>query len=96
MKEDAGGARFQVEVRVTPREGIVDPEGRTIGRALDNLGYRGVRRVQAGRLVRFELEAPSAEKARGEVVRMCEELIANPVIERYEVQIEPSAELSDG
>ena len=59
--------RFEVEIQITPREGIVDPEGQTIGQALGNLGYAGVHHVKAG--------------------RMCEELIANPVIERYEVQI---------
>jgi len=78
---------FRVEIRVTPRKGIVDPEGHTIGRALDNLGYEGVRHVRAGRLVQFELEAGDEKAARDSVVRMCEELIANPVIERYEVQI---------
>ena len=79
--------RFEIEIRVTPREGIVDPEGQTIERALGNLGYDGVHQVKAGRLVRFELDANDAAEARGTVNRMCEELIANPVIERYEVQV---------
>lgn len=85
---DKESVRFQIEVRVTPREGIVDPEGHTIGQALGNLGYRGVHHVKAGRLLRFELEADDADEARSSVNRMCEELIANPVIERYEVQVE--------
>lgn len=79
--------RFEVEIQVTPREGIVDPEGQTIGQALGNLGYAGVHHVKAGRLVHFELDADDADQARSSVDRMCEELIANPVIERYEVQI---------
>ncbi len=81
--------KFAIEIRVTPREGIVDPEGQTIGQALGNLGYVGVHHVKAGRLVRFELDADDADQARSSVNRMCEELIANPVIERYEVQIRP-------
>ena len=79
---------YQIEIRVTPREGIVDPEGHTIGQALANLGYEGVQDVQAGRLVRFDLEAADREGAHQSVVRMCEELIANPVIERYAIDIQ--------
>ena len=81
---------YQIEIRVTPREGIVDPEGHTIGRALANLGYEGVHDVQAGRLVRFDLEAPDREDAEESVIKMCEELIANPVIERYAIDIRPA------
>ena len=82
---------FRVEIRVTPREGIVDPEGQTIARALEDLGYRGVSRVGSGRLLKLELQAPNGEDARDLVTRMCEELIANPVIERYEIRLEPVA-----
>jgi len=85
----ANASSFRVEIRVTPREGIVDPEGQTIARALDDLGYRGVSRVGSGRLLKLELQAPSGEDARNLVTRMCEELIANPVIERYEIRLEP-------
>lgn len=85
----ANALSFRVEIRVTPREGIVDPEGQTIARALEDLGYRGVSRVGSGRLLKLELQAPSGEDARDQVTRMCEELIANPVIERYEIRLEP-------
>ncbi len=87
---------FRVEIRVTPREGIVDPEGQTIARALEDLGYRGVSRVGSGRLLKLELQAPSGEDARDQVTRMCEELIANPVIERYEIRLEPVAPVEPG
>ncbi len=87
---------FRVEIRVTPRKGIVDPEGQTIARALEDLGYRGVSRVGSGRLLKLELQAPSGEDARDLVTRMCEELIANPVIERYEIRLEPVAPLEPG
>jgi phosphoribosylformylglycinamidine synthase PurS subunit len=78
---------YSVEVRITPRQGILDPEGETIARALENLGYEGVTSVRAGRLVRMEVESPSERDARSRVEKMCEELIANPVIEDYEVRI---------
>jgi len=78
---------YSVEVRITPRQGILDPEGETIARALENLGYAGVNSVRAGRLVRMEVDAASADGARSMVEKMCEELIANPVIEDYEVLV---------
>ncbi len=78
---------YTVEVRISPREGILDPEGETIARALRNLGYDQVSEVRSGRLVRLRLEAESEDAARDGVARMCEELIANPVIENYEVRV---------
>ncbi|MFV1986825.1 MAG: phosphoribosylformylglycinamidine synthase subunit PurS [Gemmatimonadota bacterium] len=81
-------ATYSVEVRITPRQGILDPEGETIARALENLGYDGVSAVRAGRIVRMEVDSPSEGEARDRVVKMCEELIANPVIEDFEVLIE--------
>ncbi len=80
-----------MEVRITPRSGILDPEGATIERALRDLGYAGVARVHAGRLIRFELEAANEKDARATATRMCEELIANPVIEDYAIAIEPAS-----
>ncbi|MFW6192452.1 MAG: phosphoribosylformylglycinamidine synthase subunit PurS [Gemmatimonadota bacterium] len=74
-------------MRVTPREGILDPEGQTIESALRNLGYDGVSGVRAGRLVHLRLEADDEEGASAAARRMCEELIANPVIEDYEVRV---------
>ncbi|HKK08439.1 MAG TPA: phosphoribosylformylglycinamidine synthase subunit PurS [Gemmatimonadota bacterium] len=80
-------ASYAVEVRVMPREGILDPEGQTIGRALGELGYEEVRGVRAGRLVRLSLDAEDAEAARERAAGMCEELLANPVIEDYEIDV---------
>jgi len=78
---------YSVDVHITPRQGILDPEGETISRALGNLGYQRVQSVRAGRLVRIDIEADSPDSARGEVERMCEELIANPTIEDYTVRV---------
>lgn len=82
---------FTAEIRITPRRGILDPEGETIARALGNLGYDRVTSVRAGRLIRVDLTAADAGAARASVEEMCEELIANPLIEDYEVRIEPAA-----
>jgi phosphoribosylformylglycinamidine synthase PurS subunit len=76
-----------VEIRVVPREGILDPEGETIGRALGELGYDEFEGVRTGRLVRMTVEAADESAARERAGRMCEELLANPVIEDYEIDV---------
>ena len=69
----------RVRVLVRPKEGILDPQGQTVERALPALGFDGVSDVRIGRLV--ELEVPDI----GEVEAMCEKLLANPLVEDYEV-----------
>lgn len=94
--EEAAVETFEAEIRVTPREGILDPEGETIARALEHLGYGEVERVRSGRLIRMRLRAADARTGRERVESMCEELIANPVIEDYEVRLEPGARADAG
>ena len=64
---------------IRPKEGILDPQGQTVERALPALGFDGVSDVRIGRLV--ELEVPDI----AEVEAMCEKLLANPLVEDYEV-----------
>ncbi len=78
---------FQVEVRVVPREGILDPQGKAVEGALTGLGFDGIAEVHVGRLVRLHLDATSAEAARGSAIAMCRQLLANPVTEDFEVQV---------
>lgn len=80
-----------MQVRITPRPGILDPEGETIGRALGTLGYDGVVEVRAGRLISMQVEADDEAAARSSVTEMCERLMANPIIEDYAILIEESA-----
>jgi phosphoribosylformylglycinamidine synthase PurS subunit len=82
---------FQVEVRVTPRRGILDPQGNAVQGALASLGFGGVSEVHVGRLVRLTLAAPSGEEARERADSMCRQLLANPVTEDYEVTVEAAA-----
>jgi phosphoribosylformylglycinamidine synthase len=79
--------RFFVHVEVRGLEGIADPEGRTIERALPALGFGGVTGVHVGKVIRFTLDALDESAARGEAEEMCKRLLANPVIEQAEVTI---------
>lgn len=72
---------------VRPRPGILDPQGEAVGDSLRRLGF-AVGETRVGRLVELELEAADEEGARSELERMCEELLANTLVESYEVRIE--------
>ena len=80
---------FDVQVEVLGLEGMADPEGRTIERALPVLGFSGVSSVRVGKILRFSLQAADEQSARAEVEQMCQRLLANPVIERTEIAISP-------
>ena len=66
---------------IRPKEGILDPQGKAVERALPALGFEGASHVRIGRLVELEVDDPS------QVPAMCEQLLANPLIEDYEVQL---------
>jgi len=67
-------------VLIRPKAGILDPQGAAVERALPALGFAGVANVHVGRLVEFDVEDPS------QVEQMCEKLLANPLVEDYEVE----------
>ncbi len=69
----------RVRVLVRPKEGILDPQGQTVEQALPALGFSGVRNVHVGRLIELDVDDPA------EVPAMCEKLLANTLIEDYEV-----------
>jgi phosphoribosylformylglycinamidine synthase subunit PurS len=78
---------FTARVDIVLKPGIADPQGLTIERALPALGYDGVKNVRVGKLIELELEADDVESARTALNEMCERLLANPVIESYEVTV---------
>jgi phosphoribosylformylglycinamidine synthase len=75
------------EIVVMPKPGVSDPAGNAVHGGLRNLGYDEVRDVRVGRFVRVEIWAGTEDAAYGRAVQMCEDLLANPVIEEYEVHI---------
>jgi phosphoribosylformylglycinamidine synthase subunit PurS len=74
-------------VLVRPKGGILDPQGEAVERSLRQLGFQ-VGDARVGRLIDLEVDAPSVREARAEVERMCERLLANPLIESYEIELE--------
>jgi phosphoribosylformylglycinamidine synthase PurS subunit len=78
---------MRVEVRVMPKAGVLDPQGKAIAQALTRLGYDGVADVRAGKLFRLEVDTTEAAAAREAGARMAETLLSNPVIEDYEVEV---------
>jgi phosphoribosylformylglycinamidine synthase PurS subunit len=77
----------KVSVLVRPKQGILDPQGQAIEDSLRHLGF-SVGEARVGRVVDIEVHVGDAAEARAEVERMCEQLLANPLIESYEIEIE--------
>jgi phosphoribosylformylglycinamidine synthase len=73
-------------VLVRPKEGILDPQGQAVEQSLRKLGF-AVEQARVGRVVDVEVNASSAEEARERVEEMCRQLLANPLIESYEVEV---------
>lgn len=77
---------YRVSVHITPRKGILDPQGKAVEGALHSLGFESVREVHVGRHIVVETEAASEGEAKDSVRQMCERLLANPVIEDFEIE----------
>jgi phosphoribosylformylglycinamidine synthase len=77
----------RLTVLIRPKAGILDPQGEAVQASLSTLGF-SVTRARVGRLVDLEIATDDAEAARAEVERMCAELLANPLIESFEVVVE--------
>ena len=82
---------MKATVLVRPKEGILDPQGLAVESSLRHLGF-AVDGARIGRVVDLDVQARDAAEARAEVERMCEQLLANPLIESYEIELaEPQA-----
>ena len=78
---------MKATVLVRPKAGILDPQGEAVRASLQSLGF-AVGGARVGRLVELELDARTTEEARVEVERMCEQLLANPLIESFEIELD--------
>jgi phosphoribosylformylglycinamidine synthase PurS subunit len=79
--------KFEAQVEVTHRPGILDPAGATVERALPALGWANVSQVRIGKSIRLVIEAPDEAAATAQVEEMCRRILTNPVIEDYELRL---------
>jgi phosphoribosylformylglycinamidine synthase len=77
---------MRATVLVRPKAGILDPQGQAVESSLRQLGFP-VGGARVGRVIDLDVDAATADEARGEIERMCERLLANPLIESYEIEV---------
>jgi phosphoribosylformylglycinamidine synthase len=78
---------MKARVHVTLKRGVLDPQGDAVRHALGGLGFEGVRDVRMGKVIELELDETDCEAARARVAKMCEQLLANTVIENYAIEL---------
>lgn len=78
--------KFTVAVNIVPRRGLLDPQGKAVADALHSLNFASVQDVRVGRYIVATVAADSAAAAEADVRRMCEQLLANPVTEDFELE----------
>jgi phosphoribosylformylglycinamidine synthase len=81
---------MKATVLVRPKPGILDPQGQAVESSLRHLGF-AVAGARVGKLVELEIETDDAAEARTQLERMCEQLLANPLIESYEIELQDGA-----
>ncbi|MDF0602364.1 phosphoribosylformylglycinamidine synthase subunit PurS [Psychromarinibacter sp. C21-152] len=78
---------MKARVQVMLKAGVLDPQGEAVRHALGSLGFDGVEGVRQGKVIELDLAESDPEAARGQVTEMCEKLLANTVIESYQIEI---------
>ena len=81
---------MKAKICITLKLGLLDAQGKTIKSALESLGFKGVQDVRVGKYVEIELTRSSAKSAKQDVERMCQKLLANPIIETYRIELRRS------
>jgi phosphoribosylformylglycinamidine synthase len=79
---------MKAKVHITLRKSILDPQGNAIEGALAGLGFDGVSDVRQGKYIELEVAETDEAKARAQVEEMCKKLLANPVMENYDIELE--------
>mgnify|MGYP001795505108 CR=1 FL=1 len=82
---------YQAQVYVTLRPSVLDPAGTAVRSGLEHMGYDNVDKVRIGKYIEVSLTADSEEAARSQLDRMCDQLLANPVIENYRIELQAMA-----
>jgi phosphoribosylformylglycinamidine synthase PurS subunit len=76
---------MKADISISPKEGILDPQGLAVLKALQNLGFAEVKEVRVGKFIKIELD--NCDNPSGRIKRMCEELLHNPLIESYRFEL---------
>lgn len=79
---------MKARVFVTLKNGVLDPQGKAIGHALSGLGFAGVGEVRQGKVIDIELAENDKAKAKASLTEMCEKLLANTIIEKYDIELQ--------
>ncbi|MCP9439090.1 MAG: phosphoribosylformylglycinamidine synthase subunit PurS, partial [Nitrospira sp.] len=79
--------RVKAKIHVTLKQGILDPQGKAIERALETLGFKNAANVRVGKYLELDLDEQDRAKAEVEVKSMCEKLLANTIIEEYRFEL---------
>ena len=78
---------MKAKIYITLKPGLLDAQGKTVKGALESLGFKCVADVRMGKYIEIELNGTRAASARKEVERMCQKLLANPVVETYRIEV---------
>ena len=78
---------MKARIHVYLKPGVLDPQGQAVANSLTHLGFEEVTGVRQGKLIEIDLNTADAEEAQKRVAEMCDKLIANPVIENYEIEL---------
>lgn len=78
---------MKATVKITLKYGVLDPQGKAIEKSLGQLGFSGVDEVRQGKLIELNIDADTPEAAEKQITEMCEKLLANTVIENYDIQL---------
>ena len=80
---------MKIRVHVTLKNGVLDPQGKAISNALGNLGFAGINNVRQGKFIEIDVAEDNPDKAREAAEAMCRKLLANTVIEDYQIDLDP-------
>ncbi len=78
---------MRARIHITLKQGVLDPQGKAVGQALIALGFAGIGEVRQGKVIDIDLAGTDPDRARESLVEMCERLLANTVIEDYEIDL---------
>ena len=79
---------MKAKIVITPKKAVVDPQGKTVRTALEQMGHKGIRAVHVGKYLEIELEGSDRETARRQLDDAAHKFLSNPVIEDYKLEIE--------